>query len=98
MAPEVLNKEKYKKEADIFSFAVTMYECFGWQEAYPSSEFKFSWKIADFVIKGGRMQKTDEMTHLQYDLISQSWCQDPKKRLQIDAIVSRLDFLYTNWK
>ena len=27
MAPEVLNKEKYKKAADVYSFGVMMYEC-----------------------------------------------------------------------
>ena len=35
MAPEVLNKEKYKKSADIFSFGVMLFECFKWGEASP---------------------------------------------------------------
>ncbi|ELP92412.1 protein serine/threonine kinase, putative [Entamoeba invadens IP1] len=30
MVPEVLKQEKYKKSADIYSFAITMYECFIW--------------------------------------------------------------------
>ena len=30
MAPEVLNKEKCKKAADVYSFGVTMYEAFKW--------------------------------------------------------------------
>ena len=30
MAPEVFNKAKYKKAADVFSFGVMMYECFVW--------------------------------------------------------------------
>ncbi|ELP87709.1 protein serine/threonine kinase, putative [Entamoeba invadens IP1] len=50
MAPEVLKKEKYTKSADIFSFGVTMYEVFGWTNAYPLDAFKFPWKIAEFVI------------------------------------------------
>ncbi|ELP92422.1 protein serine/threonine kinase, putative, partial [Entamoeba invadens IP1] len=39
MAPEVLNQEYYKKPADIYSFAITMYETFGWCEAYPDDDF-----------------------------------------------------------
>ena len=41
MAPEVLNKEKYKKPANIFSFGVTVFECFGWCDVYPKSVFKY---------------------------------------------------------
>ena len=37
MAPAVLNKEKSKKAADVYSFGVTMYECFMWGEAFPKS-------------------------------------------------------------
>ena len=39
MAPEVLNKEKYKAGADVYAFGVTMYECFKWDEAYPKAVF-----------------------------------------------------------
>ena len=39
MAPEVLNKKR-KKAADVFSFGVMLYECFGWCEAYPKAQFK----------------------------------------------------------
>ena len=37
MAPEVLNNEKYKKAAGVFSFEVMMYECFKWGQAYLTS-------------------------------------------------------------
>ncbi|ELP89835.1 protein serine/threonine kinase, putative [Entamoeba invadens IP1] len=30
MAPEVLKQEKYTKSADVYSFAITMFECFSW--------------------------------------------------------------------
>ena len=30
MAPEILNKEKYKNAADVFLFGVMLYECFQW--------------------------------------------------------------------
>ena len=38
MALEVLNKAKYKKASDVFSFGVTLYECFKWGEAYPKEQ------------------------------------------------------------
>ena len=40
--PEVLNKEKYKKAADVFLLAVMLFECDTWGEAYPRALFKFS--------------------------------------------------------
>ncbi|ELP83911.1 tyrosine protein kinase, putative, partial [Entamoeba invadens IP1] len=39
MAPEVLNKEKYKHAADVYSFSITMYECLGWCEAFGKEKF-----------------------------------------------------------
>ena len=36
MAPEVLNKKKYKSAADVYSFGMMMYECFKWGEAFPN--------------------------------------------------------------
>ena len=41
MAFEVLNKEKYKKAADVFSFGVTLPECFVWGDASSKAQFKY---------------------------------------------------------
>ncbi|ELP90345.1 tyrosine kinase, putative, partial [Entamoeba invadens IP1] len=40
---------KYKKAADIYSFGITMFETIGWGDIYPKTNFKFPWKIAEFV-------------------------------------------------
>jgi serine/threonine protein kinase len=61
MAPEILNQNKYKTPSDIYSFAISMFEVIKWDEAYPPSQFKFSWKIAEFVINGGRLPQPDDM-------------------------------------
>ena len=61
MAPEVLNNRKYKKEADIFSFGVMMFECFKWGDAYPKSEFRYPWDIVNHVSSGKRLKKPHEM-------------------------------------
>ena len=35
MAPEILNKDHYKKQSDIYSFAVVMLEVMVWKDVYP---------------------------------------------------------------
>ena len=90
MAPEILNKERYKKSADVFSFAITMYEVFIWKQAYPKDQFKFPWNIADFVSEGKRLN----LNHINKNLsriISSCWQQNPNERLKINDIVVLLD-------
>ena len=94
MAPEVLGQEKYKMPADIFSFAITMYECFSWSEAYPKKQFKFPWKIAEFVMNGNRPENKPSLTKEQYELIEKSWVHDPKERIDIKEIIEHLDRMF----
>ncbi|ELP86031.1 tyrosine protein kinase, putative [Entamoeba invadens IP1] len=90
MAPEVLKKEKYKKSADIYSFGVTMYETLKWGDAYDKNMFKFPWKIAEFVISGKRLEKNENMSEGQFELIQRCWSQKPEDRPFIDVIVKKL--------
>ncbi|ELP92957.1 protein serine/threonine kinase, putative [Entamoeba invadens IP1] len=89
-APEILKQDKYKKSADIYSFAITMFETISWREAYPKSEFKFPWKIADFVNGGNRLQKLDCMTNEQYELISNCWEHEKEERITIETVREKL--------
>ena len=77
--------------ADIFSFAVTMYEVFSWNDAYPKSEFQFPWKIVDFVINGHRLQKTNEISDSLFRIIENCWCHNPRDRFKINDVVSMLE-------
>ena len=95
MAPEVLGKEKYKMPADIYAFAITMYQILCWEEVFPKSRFKFPWHIADFIIKGNRPEQRSSMTDDEYGSICECWCQNPKERKTIDEVVSRLDELFS---
>ncbi|ELP88586.1 protein serine/threonine kinase, putative [Entamoeba invadens IP1] len=81
MATEVLLKQKYTKSADIVSFAITIYECFKWGEAYPINEFKFPWKIAEFVMEGKRLNNSRVIPKGIYNIIQLSCKQNPKKEL-----------------
>ena len=54
MAPEVLNKEKYKKAADVFSFGVTVFKTFKLDDEDRKSAFKYRWDICAFIQCGKR--------------------------------------------
>ncbi|ELP92368.1 protein serine/threonine kinase, putative [Entamoeba invadens IP1] len=91
MAPEVLEQEKYKKSADIYSFGITFYETLKWGEAYDKKEFKFPWKIAEFVISGKRLDKKENMSENHFKLIQNCWSQRPNDRPNIDEVVKKLE-------
>ncbi|ELP90348.1 protein kinase domain containing protein, partial [Entamoeba invadens IP1] len=91
MAPEVLKKEKYKKSADIYSFGVTFYETLKWGEAYDKEEFKFPWKIAEFVISGKRLDKEENMNEKHFKLIQNCWNQRPEDRPHIDEVIKSVE-------
>ena len=93
MSPEVLKQQHYKSPSDIYSFSITIYECMKWGEAYSGDLFKFPWKIAEFVMNGKRLDKPSEMRDDIYSLISECWKQEPKERLEITQIISKLSSL-----
>ncbi len=45
MAPEVLSGQAYTTKADVYSFAMTMYELYTNLIPYDSTEFPMSWGI-----------------------------------------------------
>ncbi|KAL7721961.1 Tyrosine kinase [Entamoeba marina] len=91
MAPEILDKNKYKKPADIYSFSITIYETIIWDDAYPKSQFKFPWCIADFVTYGERLQKLDPINEILYSLIDNCWKHEPKERYSIEEVIKKLE-------
>ncbi|ELP92620.1 protein serine/threonine kinase, putative [Entamoeba invadens IP1] len=88
MAEEVLNKKKYKKPADIFSFAITMYECIGWCDAYPQDKYKYPWNIADLISSGKRLAKPDFIAAKYFTIITQCWCERTDLRLTASQLVA----------
>ncbi|ELP94693.1 protein serine/threonine kinase, putative [Entamoeba invadens IP1] len=94
MAPEVLNKEHYKKPADVYSFAVTMYEVFGWQDPYSLKRFKYPWTIADFVTSGNRLENIKDIPNDLYLIINECWEQEKNKRMTINEALKKLQLFY----
>ncbi|ELP95310.1 protein serine/threonine kinase, putative [Entamoeba invadens IP1] len=91
MAPEILKKEKYKKSADIFSLGVTMFECFSWKEAYPKEDFKYPWKIAEFVMSGKRLVNSHHIPNNIFAIITSCWCQNSIDRITSEEVVLKLE-------
>ncbi|KAL7713958.1 Serine/threonine protein kinase HT1 [Entamoeba marina] len=85
MAPEILDRQKYKKSADIYSFAITIHVPIIWNEVYPIiDKFKYTWHIAEFITNGNRLPKPDIMNDSIYSLVTNCWKQEPKKRYSIE--------------
>ncbi|BFU21946.1 protein kinase domain containing protein [Entamoeba histolytica] len=91
MAPEVLNHQHYKMPSDIYSFSITMLQIITWQDPFPKSEFKFPWKIAEFISTGKRPVIIQEVEEDIKEIIEKSWQQEPKERITIDEIVRMLE-------
>ncbi|ELP86262.1 protein serine/threonine kinase, putative [Entamoeba invadens IP1] len=92
MAPEVLNKKRYKTAADVFSFGVTMYSVMIWDDPYPKELFSYPWIVATFIAEGKRRPKAN-LPDRMYNLISQCWTEDVNARLKIEEVVEKLEEL-----
>jgi len=79
MAPEVLKNGQYSLAADVYSFAIVMWELMTAQEPYENFQV---FKIADFVMQGGRPPvPTDNFVSKEYvDMMSRCWDPEPIKR------------------
>jgi len=90
MAPEVLDGEPYSASADVYSFAMVMYELFTAKEPYLTPEFTAPWHIAQFVGAGKRLEIPADVPKAVADLISVCWAHEPGKRPSFDYCVEVL--------
>ncbi|KAL7720822.1 Protein serine/threonine kinase [Entamoeba marina] len=88
---ELEHLNKYKKSADVYSFAITIYETITWNNAYPKSQFVYRWDIAKFITNGKRLEKPDTMNESIYSLITNCWKQEPKERYEIENVIEKLE-------
>ena len=92
MSPEILKKERYKKPADIYSFAITILEVMIWKEVFPKIMFRYPWNIANFITEGNRPETIEEVTNEgMKEIIENSWKQKPEERIEIKEIVQLLE-------
>ncbi|ELP88535.1 serine/threonine protein kinase HT1, putative [Entamoeba invadens IP1] len=93
MGPEILNKNKYKKSADIYSFAITLLEVLTWVEPFPKEIYKFGWSIADLISIGKRPSTILKLEKKYQSIIENAWKQEPKERSDINTIIACLEHL-----
>ncbi|ELP85453.1 protein serine/threonine kinase, putative [Entamoeba invadens IP1] len=94
MAPEVLLGFKYKTPADVYSFGVSMYECFIWQRPFLDKGFKYPWNIIKYVTSGERLPRTETIDIATYDLINDLWKQSALERSEMKEVVERLEKMF----
>ncbi|EDR27922.1 protein serine/threonine kinase, putative [Entamoeba dispar SAW760] len=94
MAPEVLNREHYKMESDIYSYAITMLQIITWKDPFPKTEFKFPWSIANATAQGQRPSLINEVQEPIKSLIISAWYQESAKRIKAKEIISGLKAVY----
>ncbi|ELP93171.1 protein serine/threonine kinase, putative [Entamoeba invadens IP1] len=90
MAPEILNGLKYSNKADIFSFAITMYECFTWGDAFVSFPNLFPWDVAGLIAKNYRPPLDIVGNKKVEDIIERAWDQEQKDRANVGLVLSSL--------
>ncbi|ELP83590.1 protein serine/threonine kinase, putative [Entamoeba invadens IP1] len=95
MAPEVLDRKKYKKASDVYSFAMTMFEVFQWDFVFKKDDERFQhvWNIADFISNGKRFARPNNISMNEFDIIQNAWAQDPKDRIPIGKVIEKLEEL-----
>ncbi|ELP93554.1 protein serine/threonine kinase, putative [Entamoeba invadens IP1] len=98
MSPEVLDKRHYKFPADIYSYAVSMFEIVKWGPAFPKGKFKHAWDIANFVTSGQRPEIVKGMRVDIYEVICDCWKQYSSKRLTTEKLVFELNKMYQQEK
>jgi len=92
MAPEILESEGgYSMGADVYSFAILMWEVYTCKEPFSDMDFHKPWQIADHVIKGGRMEIPEGCPEPYASLIKRCWAHDTKERPTFQDIVMVLD-------
>ncbi|ELP85987.1 tyrosine kinase, putative, partial [Entamoeba invadens IP1] len=94
MAPEILNREKYTKSADIYSLAITILECFTWEDPFPKTIFCYAWSVADHISTGKRPESISMLNKTYRNVIENAWKQQPKERSDINTIMNELSFMY----
>ena len=83
-APEVIRGEKYSEKADVYSFAIILYELLTWSPPYPNDNPHFvMMKVAS---EGYRMTISDEFDPFFHKILTMSWHADPAERPSFEGL------------
>lgn len=90
-APEVVDGQPYGLSADVYSFAIVLYELLTLQ--LPFHDVNTTWRIMEMVVNGQRPQIDVAASSLAAEasvLMQECWSQDPDGRPLFTMIVERL--------
>lgn len=94
MAPETLGKKpRFDTSADLYSFAVLMWEVLLNQSAFSTPDFEWQYQIENFVTAGNRLDLPEDMDKRLARLISDCWAQGPSNRPSVASVVQQLSSL-----
>jgi hypothetical protein len=94
MAPETLGKKpRFDTSADLFSFAVLMWEVITNQSAFNTPEFEWQYQIENFVTAGNRLALPNDLDNRLARLISDCWAQEPSERPPMATVIQQLSSL-----
>eukprot|EP01100_Stratorugosa_tubuloviscum_P008027 TRINITY_DN332_c0_g6_i1.p1 TRINITY_DN332_c0_g6~~TRINITY_DN332_c0_g6_i1.p1 ORF type:complete len:475 (+),score=134.30 TRINITY_DN332_c0_g6_i1:92-1516(+) len=89
-APEVLSRKNYSCKADVYSFAVIIYEVITREELYVNKPI---YEIVNFVVRGERLElpKAEKIYDNEViELMQQCWKQEPDERPDFTLISNKL--------
>ena len=78
LAPEVLSKKPYTKESDIYSFGMIMWECTTGKK--PFHDRPHNHRLISDILKGERLQITDDTPEFYAELMKRCWDHNPENR------------------
>lgn len=90
-APEVHNSGHYSLPADVYSFAIVMWECV--ERRLPFEEHKTVWAVRNAVLDGQRPPVGPLVPGAFAELMVQCWDAAPERRPTFEVIVETLDAL-----
>eukprot|EP00002_Diphylleia_rotans_P005174 TRINITY_DN142_c0_g1_i10.p1 TRINITY_DN142_c0_g1~~TRINITY_DN142_c0_g1_i10.p1 ORF type:complete len:744 (-),score=160.74 TRINITY_DN142_c0_g1_i10:408-2639(-) len=87
LAPEVMKGGRYDESADVFSFAILVWETFARERPYSDMD---SLKLGFEVVNGLRPQIPKSMNPMVQKILVRCWDGEPSKRPSFETIVSEL--------
>lgn len=88
-APEVIRGEKYSEKADVYSFAIILYELLTWSHPYPKDNPHFvMMKVAS---EDYRMDIEDDWDDFFKCLVAKCWHPEPEQRPSFKDVVGMID-------
>jgi serine/threonine protein kinase len=94
MAPETLGKKpRFDTSADLYSFALLMWEVITNESAFSSADYTWQTEIENFVLQGKRLPLPKELDPRLAQLITECWDQEPANRPLMTTVIQQLSSL-----